>query len=175
MVMAPLSLSNVLTMLVALACLGSLAQQSRGDIVRLWKLAVPPSLAVAEALMLLAGMFEATLYHDAQWLIAALIGTIVGRMRGWSVPLLVDQTWRLVRLPPTFDAIVAAVCLIGVATVDFVSAALEEPIVAPDQVAAAAALFAGYIGGRAVALFLRAQRQPHVVLSDPPGTSVHGI
>lgn len=175
MVVAPLSLSNLLTLLMAIACLGSLAQQSRGEIVRLWKLAVPPTIAVGEALVLLASVFEATIVHDAEWLLAALAGAAAGRMRGWSLPLMVDQTWRLVRLQRTVDAIVAAFCLIVVSLIDFASAALEAPILPTDVTAALAALFAGYIGGRAVAIFIRAQRQPHVGLYDARGPSTHGV
>ena len=171
MVISPLSLANVLTVLVAVACLGSLAQQSRGDVVRLWRLAVPPSLAVAPALMLLAGVFDATLVHDAEWLAAGIVGAAIGRTRGWSVPMQVDQTWRLVRLPPTFDATMAAVGLVILSIVDFVSAALNDPFVAPDLVAAAAAFCAGYIGGRAVALAVRARREPHIGLENSHGTS----
>ena len=171
MVISPLSLANVLTVLVAFACLGSLAQQSRGDVVRLWRLAVPPSLAVAPALMLLAGVFDATLVHDAEWLVAGIVGAAIGRTRGWSVPMQVDQTWRLVRLPPTFDATMAAVGLVGLSIIDFVSAALNDPLVAPALVAAAAAFCAGYIGGRAVALAVRARREPHIGLENARGTS----
>ena len=171
MTVSPLSLANVLTVLVAFACLGSLAQQSRGDVVRLWRLAVPPSLAVAQALVLLAGVFDATLVHDAEWVAAAIVGAAIGRTRGWSVPMQVDQTWRLVRMPPTFDAIMAAVGLIILSIVDFVSAALADLFVAPDLVAAAAAFCAGYIGGRAVALAVRAGRQPHIGLNVSGETS----
>ena len=173
MTISPLSLANVLTVLVAFACLGSLAQQSRGDVVRLWRLAVPPSLAVAPALMLLAGVFDATLVHDAEWVAAAIVGAAIGRTRGWSVPMQVDQVWRLVRMPPTFDATMAAVGLVILSIVDFVSAALGNPYLAPDLVAAAAAFCAGYIGGRAVALAVRTRREPHVGLNDLREASTH--
>lgn len=83
----------------------------------------------------------------------------------------VDQTWRLVRLPPTFDATMAAVGLVGLSIIDFVSAALNDPLVAPALVAAAAAFCAGYIGGRAVALAVRARREPHIGLENARGTS----
>ena len=164
--MSPLSLSNVLTVLVAVACLWTIVPQARGGIVRVWRLAVPACLAAVEALVLLAGVFEATIYHDAEWLVAAAVGGVLGRMRGWSVPIEVDRARDLVRLKPSLDAHVAAMCLAVLAAIDFTSAALEDAVVPADWVAAAAAFFAAYIGFRALAIVVRAKRAPHVTLDS---------
>ena len=161
---APLSLSNVLTVFVAFACLHTIAPQSRGGVVKLWRLAVPACFAAVEALVLLAGVFDATFGHDAEWVVAALIGILLGRMRGWSMPVEVDRMWELVRLRPSLDGQAAALALIALSFIDFTSAALEQPIIACDHVAAGASLFAGYLGGRAVAIAVRAMRAPHVEL-----------
>ena len=80
---APISLSNVLTVAAAIACLWSIGTQSSGGVVKLWRLAIPPSLAAVIALMLLAGIVEATLIHDAEWALGLVLGGIVGRTRGW--------------------------------------------------------------------------------------------
>jgi hypothetical protein len=161
---APLSLSNVLTVMFAFACLHTIAPQSRGGVVKLWRLALPPCFAAVEALVLLAGVFDATFIHDAEWVVAAAIGAILGRMRGWSMTVEVDRMWELVRLKPSFDGQLAALALVGLSAIDFTSATLEEPIVACEHVAAGAALFAGYLGARALAIAVRAMRAPHVEL-----------
>ena len=47
---------------------------SGGGVMRLWRLAMPAAFATVVALMLLSGMFEATMQHDAEWVIALLLG-----------------------------------------------------------------------------------------------------
>jgi uncharacterized membrane protein YgdD (TMEM256/DUF423 family) len=69
-----------------------------------------------------------------------------------------------VRLRSSLDGQLAALALIVLAAVDFTSASLEYPIVACEHVAAGAALFAGYLSARALAIAVRAMRAPHVEL-----------
>ena len=164
MMIAPLSLSNVLTVLVALLCLWTMSPQAHGGVVRLWRLAIPACFAAVEALVLLAGVFDATFAHDAEWLAGLVLGAVIGRMRGWTMTVQVDQTWSLVRLPRTNDGRLAALALVALSAVDFTSAALEDPVIEPQYVAAAAALCAGYIGCRALSLIVRSIRAPHVEL-----------
>jgi hypothetical protein len=161
---APLSLSNVLTVFLAIGCLHTMAPQSRGGVVKLWRLALPPCFAAVQALVLLAGVFDATFAHDAEWVIAALAGALLGRMRGWTMPVEVDRMWELVRLKPSVDGQLAALALVGLSAVDFTSAALEDPVVACEHVAAGAAFFAGYLAARALGIAVRAMRAPHVEL-----------
>ncbi len=161
---APLSLSNVLTVLVALLCLWTMSPQAHGGVVRLWRLAIPACFAAVEALVLLAGVFDATFAHDAEWLAGLVLGAVIGRMRGWTMTVQVDQMWGLVRLPRTNDGRMAALALVALSAVDFISAALEDPVIEPQHVSAAAALCAGYIGCRALSLIVRSVRAPHVEL-----------
>ncbi len=161
---APLSLSNVLTVLVALLCLWTMSPQAHGGVLRLWRLAIPACFAAVEAMVLLAGVFDATFAHDAEWLAGLVLGAVIGRMRGWTMNVQVDQMWGLVRLPRTNDGRLAALALVALSAIDFVSAALEDPVIEPQHVAAAAALCAGYIGCRAVSLIVRSGRAPHVEL-----------
>jgi hypothetical protein len=171
---APLSLSNVLTVLLALACLWTIVPQARGDTVRLWRLAAPPGFATAQALVLLAGVFDATFAHDAEWVVAGLIGAALGRMRGWALPFDIDRGRGLLRLRPSIDAHLAAIGLVVLAATDFVSASLEDPIVPTYWVAAGAAFCAGYIGSRAVAMAVRLSRQNDITPSaaTPAETSL---
>src|SRR5262245_10668914 len=114
-----LSLSNLLTVILAVTCLSTMLPQARGNVVKIWRLAVPPALATVEALVLLASVFEADLWSDAEWLLAAVAGAAVGRMRGWSVPIEVDQLSNLLRQRRSPDATLAATALVLAALVDF--------------------------------------------------------
>jgi hypothetical protein len=173
---APLSLSNVLTVLLAIACLWTVVPQARGGRVRLWRMALPPALAIAQALVLLAGVFDATLVHDAEWLGAGLLGAFLGRMRGWNLAFDLDRTRRLISTPPSIDVHLAAIGLVVLAAIDFTSASLETPIMPTDIVASGAAFVAGYIACRALALAVRAARAMDAITrpssSTPAGTSL---
>lgn len=166
---SPLSLANVLTLFVAFFCLWTMSPQARGGVVRLWRLALPAAFAAVVALMLLSSMFDASLRHDAEWVIALLLGGIIGRTRGWTLSIEIDQRWGLVRLPRTADGLVVAAGVVGLALADFTSAALEDPLIEPVHIAAAAAFFAGFLACRALAIIVRATRAPHVGLNDATG------
>lgn len=161
---APLSLSNVTTVVFAAICLWTIASQARGHVVKLWRLAVPPCFATALAFMLLAGVFNATAINDAEWLVAAVVGGVVGRMRGWALAVEVDQRWDLLRQHRSSDGLMVAAVLLLLALIDFSSAAAQNPILEPQHVAAGAAFCAGYLGCRALAIAVRASRLPHVEL-----------
>jgi len=148
----PLSLSNVLTLFAALVCLWTMSPQASGGVWRLWRLAVPGAFAAIVSLMLLAGVFEATWQHDAEWLVALLLGGLIGRTRGWALPIEIDQTWGLVRLPRSVVGLLAAAGVVAMAVLDFMSAALEEVLVEPQHIAAGAALCTGFMGCRALAI-----------------------
>ncbi|TMJ31278.1 MAG: hypothetical protein E6G95_03705 [Alphaproteobacteria bacterium] len=163
---APLSLSNVLTTLCALMCLWTASPQAAGGVWRLWRLATPAAFATVVSLMLLAGVFESTWQHDAEWLAALLLGGLIGRMRGWTLPVEIDQTWGLVRLPRARDAVFMAIGVVAMAALDFLSAAVEEAVVEPQHIAAGSALFAGFLACRALAIIVRSSRAPHVRLHD---------
>jgi hypothetical protein len=165
---APLSLSNVLTVVVAFVCFWTMSPQARGGVVRLWRLAMPAAFAAVVALMLLAGVFQATLLHDAEWLAGLLLGAAIGRSRGWTLPVDIDQAQGLVRLPRTMDGMLMAGGVVATAVLDFLSAALDEAFVQPEHVAAAAALCAGFLGCRALAIIVRSSRAPHVGLHTRP-------
>lgn len=163
---SPLSLANVLTLFVAFFCLWTMSPQARGGVVRLWRLAMPAAFAAVVALMLLSSMFDASLLHDAEWVIALLLGGFIGRTRGWTLPIEIDQMWGLVRLPRARDGLVVAMGVVGLALTDFTSAALEDAVIEPVHVAAGSAFCAGFLACRALAIIVRATRAPHVGLHD---------
>src|SRR5262245_45216644 len=159
---APLSLSDVATVVFAVLCLITIAPQASGRVVKLWRLAVPPCFAAVQAFVLLASVFDANLQNDAEFLLAAMVGLLFGRMRGWSVLIEVDQRHELIRQQRTADGPLMAIALLLLALTDFVGAALLDPVIEPQHVAAGAALCAGYLGGRALAIAVRTTRLPHV-------------
>jgi len=163
---SPLSLANLLALLASFVCLWTVSPQARGGVVRLWRLAIPAMFASIVALMLLSSVFEATFLNDAEWVIAALLGGIIGRSFGWNLTVEIDQRFGLARLPRTVDGLVIAYSLVGLAALDFISSALEEVFIAPEHVAAGAAFCAGFLGCRALAIIVRATRAPHVGLHD---------
>jgi hypothetical protein len=163
---APLSLCNVLTLFAALVCLWTMSPQASGGVWRLWRLAVPGAFAAIVSLMLLASVFVATWQRDTEWLIALLLGGLIGRTRGWTLSIEIDQTWGLVRLPRAIDGLAAAAGVVAMAALDFMSAAMEEILVEPQHVAAGAALCAGFLICRALAIIVRSTRAPHVRLHD---------
>lgn len=155
---APLGLCNVLTVLCAFGSAWTLVPQARGALVRPWALAVPPALASVVAVVLLAGVFNATALNDGEWLAALVLGVIVGRARGWSLSANAVASRDTVRLRPAWDGMAAAALLVMTAIVDFISAAASQPIVAPIHVASMGALCAGFLGGRALAVLVRFNR-----------------
>jgi membrane protein CcdC involved in cytochrome C biogenesis len=161
---SPLSLSNVATVVFAVICLWTISSQARGNVVKLWRLAVPPSFAAVQAFVLLAGVFDATIVNDAEWLAAAIVGGVLGRMSGWTLAIEVDQRWDLVRQHRSPDALLMGAALVMLAVIDFASAAAQNAVIEPQHVAAGAAFCAGYLGCRAIAIAVRAGRLPHVEL-----------
>ncbi len=165
-VIAPFSLANALTVIMAALCFRAIRAQSYGGVVKLWRLAMPPCLAAAVALVLLAGVFDATTLHDCEWVAGGIIGGLLGRARGWLMPVEADQMWRLVRLQRSMDGVFAGFALLVWTLIDSIGAAMDEPVIEPQHVAAGAALCAGYLAFRALAMIVRAERAPHVQLHD---------
>jgi hypothetical protein len=105
-------------------------------------------------------VFQATWQHDAEWLAGLLLGGVAGRMRGWTLPVKIDQTRGLVNLPRAFDATIAAAGVVAMAALDFAGAALDSAIIEPQHVSAGSALFASFLACRALAIIVRSTRAP---------------
>ena len=164
MIVAPLSLSNVLTVVFAISCLSIMMAQARAGIVRTWRLAMPAVFAAVVAIVLLAGVFEATLAHDGEWLAGLALGGLIGHVCGRHLSVEIDRVWGLVRVSRTIDDVAAGAGLVLLSFVDFASAALRSPVIHPVHVAAAAALCAGFIGFRAIGIMARSSHATHVEL-----------
>ena len=164
MIDAPLGLTNILTVVLAVCCLWTTTAQTRASIIRLWRLSVPAVFAAVVALVLLAGVFDATLPHDGEWVAGLVLGSLIGRSRGHALAVEIDRVWGLVRLPSAADGVLAATGIVILSMVDFASAALQDPVTEPIHVAAAAAFCAGFIGCPAVAIMGRSSQSRHVEL-----------
>ena len=158
-----LSLANGLTLLFAALCLWTMALQSRGGATTLGRVALPGGFALMATLMLLAGVFEASILFDILWVVAFALGSMIGRIRGWMLSVQSNREAGLVSLPATVDGLVAALILAALSGIDFTSAILGEALIEPGYIAAASALCAGFLGYRMLVIALR------VVRPTPPG------
>lgn len=158
-----LSLANGLTLLFAALCLWTMALQSRGGVTTLGRVALPGGFAVLATLMLLAGVFEASILFDVLWVVAFAVGAMIGRIRGWMLSMQSNREAGLVSLPATVDGLAAALILTALSGIDFTSAMLGEALIEPGYIAAASALCAGFLGYRMLVIALR------VVRPTPPG------
>ena len=156
---APLSLSNLLTVIVAFACYLTAAKQARGSFALPWQLAAPGVFAAIVAFVLLAGVIAATWQNDLEWVIGLLVGALCGHLRGWRLKISIDDARSGVVLPPARDGQLAALAMVALAGIDFTSAYLRTPVIDPEHVAAAAAFLAGYLGCRALAIAARAEQR----------------
>jgi len=163
---SPLSLANGLTLLFGLLCFWTMASQSRGGVTTLGRVALPGCFAVVPALMLLAGVFETSLIHDVMWLVALVVGSVLGRIRGWMLEMRTNKESGLISLPRTIDGLVVAACLLALTTIDFASSALGEVLVEPAYIAAGGALCAGFLGYRVLVIALRVVRPTRGGLSS---------
>lgn len=160
----PITLVDVAGIAMAAACVKSTVPDVLAAPRKLWRLGLPPLLGIGVSLLILAGAVV-SFEHDATWMATALGGAIVGLLRGRRIVIKTDQVWGTVRMPAVHDTAIAAFCIFVIASVDGLSG-LFKPGILPRHayMAAASALFAGYLAGRAWSLMRRAVRLPHTEL-----------
>jgi hypothetical protein len=143
-------------LIFAITCLTMVLNQRSDRVQRISRLLVPPALAVVVALILLSSVFDAGWVNDALWLGGAIVGFVLGRMRGRTLPMELLPAPGSVRVPQTADHLAAAFALAAVAATDFTSATLREALLEPPLVATGAALCAGFLAGRFLMIAVRA-------------------
>jgi hypothetical protein len=160
----PINLVDVAGIIMAAVCVKSTVPDVQAAPRKLWRLGLPPLLGIGVSLLILAGAVV-TFEHDATWMATALAGAVVGLLRGRRIVVETDQVWGTVRMPVVYDTVVAAFCILAIASADGLSG-LFAPGTFPRHahMAAASALFAGYLAGRAWSLMRRAVRLPHTEL-----------
>jgi hypothetical protein len=160
----PITLVDVAGIIMAAVCVKTTVPDVQAAPRKLWRLGLTPLLGIGVSLLILASAVV-SFEHDATWMATALAGAIVGLLRGRQIVVETDQVWGTVRMPVVYDTVVAAFCILAIASVDGLSG-LFEPGTFPRHahMAAASALFAGYLAGRAWSLIRRAVRLPHTEL-----------
>lgn len=160
----PITLVDVAGIIMAAVCVRTTVPDVQAAPRKLWRLGLPPLLGIGVLLLILAGAVV-TFEHDATWMATALAGAVVGLLRGRRIVVETDQVWGTVRMPVVYDTVVAAFCILAIASVDGLSG-LFTPGTFPRHahMAAASALFAGYLAGRAWSLMRRAVQLPHTEL-----------
>jgi hypothetical protein len=160
----PITLVDVAGIIMAAVCVKTTVPDVQAAPRKLWRLGLPPLLGIGVSLLILAGAVV-TFEHDATWMATALAGAVVGLLRGRRIVVETDQVWGTVRMPVVYDTVVAAFCILAIASVDGLSG-LFTPGTLPRHahMAAASALFAGYLAGRAWSLMRRAVQLPHTEL-----------
>jgi hypothetical protein len=160
----PVTLVDIASIAIAVGCLRSTWPDLRGAPRKLYLLGLPPLLGIVVALVILAESVV-TFEHDAIWMATALAGGLVGLWRGRQISVQIDQVWGVVRTAPVRDTVIAAAAILAVAVLDGISG-LFQPGTMPRHAyfAAASALFAGYLVGRAYSVVWRAMRSPHTEL-----------
>lgn len=158
----PISLVDIVSVVMAGACVNTTLPDMNGKPRKLWRLGLPPLLGSGVSLLILAGAVV-SFQHDATWMATALCGLLVGWVRGRYVAVETDQVWGTMRMPPHFDTVTAAALIFLIALGDALSG-LFAPGILPRHayMAAGCALFAGYLAGRAWVVVRRAMRSPHV-------------
>ena len=139
----PITLVDVAGIIMAAVCVRSTVPDIQAAPRKLWRLGLPPLLGIGVSLLILAG-------------------AVVGLLRGRQITVQTDQVWGTVRTPVVYDTGIAAFCIFAIASLDGLSG-LFSPGTFPRHahMAAASALFAGYLAGRAWSLMRRAVRSPH--------------
>ena len=160
----PINLVDIAGIIMAAVCVKSTVPDVQAAPRKLWRVGLPPLLGIGVSLLILAGAVV-TFEHDATWMATALAGAVVGLLRGRRIVIETDQVWGTVRMPVVYDTVVAAFCIFAIASVDGLSG-LFAPGTFPRHahMAAASALFAGYLAGRAWSLMRRAVQLPHTEL-----------
>lgn len=164
----------IVTDLAAVLLAGGATGCALGDLDRaprrLWRLGVPPLLALPASLLTHANALDNVSLH-LSWLSLAAVGWTLGAPRGRCIAVETDQVWGTVRTARSGDAAAAAALLLVVAALDALASWLSPGVAAAlPALRLGGAVAAGYLGGRAWTLVLGAARTSHTALgvADAP-------
>lgn len=153
-----LALAHLLGILLAVFALLSVRFEGTRRSVRPWRLFVPTILVLLCSLALL-GDFNAR--GKEVWLIGFLLGIPFGVARAFWLRLRTDHAARLVRMSPVRDGFFVAVTATALAAIEL-AMTLGRGGGNKAMFAAAVALCAGYLGGRAAITRMRAVTAVHL-------------
>lgn len=159
-----ITLVDIAGAVIAVACVQSALSDARGTPCKLWRLGLPPLLGSFASILILARAVV-SFEHDAMWIVTALCGVLAGWWRGRQIVIETDQIWGVVRIQRVLDSLIAALIILAIVLVDGVADLFPAgTLLRHAHFAAASALCAGYLAGRAWSLIGRAVRSPHVEL-----------
>jgi hypothetical protein len=145
--------------LLAIAGLWAIRFELKRDAVPKWRFFLPAALILLCSLALLGGLSSR---GRGIWLIALIVGVPSGSVRAVWLLMRADQAARLVRLSPVRDGVVAAFAAVAFAMIDAgVVFRVAEGAAPSPLFAAAVALCAGYLSGRAIVIRSRSESAQH--------------
>lgn len=158
--------------LAALGAMLSAVPEGRRQVIRTWRLLVPPGLAAVAAFVEVIYPSLSQLYQPEMWQLAVIAG-VVGLVRGQFMAMEVDQVWNVLRLRGVPDGLGATIALVLLALVGAVEAYLIGSTRDPEspgiriliEIGMTAA--AGYLIGRAATGWFRIPHVPHQELVEP--------
>lgn len=153
-----LTLAHLLGILLAVIALLAVRFESTRRSVRAWRLFAPALLVLLCSLALLG---DPNARGKEAWVIGLVLGTPFGVARAFWLRLRADHAARLVRLSPVRDAFFVTATAAVLAAIELVRA-LSTGGENKAIFAAAVALCAGYLGGRAVITRMRAGTAVHL-------------
>ncbi|MDI1286308.1 MAG: hypothetical protein PSV46_18120 [Reyranella sp.] len=160
---------------IILAALGAMfvaVPEGRQQVIRTWRLLVPPGLAAVAAFVEVIYPSLRELDQPAMWQFAVIAG-VVGLVRGQFMAMEVDQIWNVLRLRSLPDALWATIALVLLALVGAVEAYLVGTTRDPEspgiriliEIGMTAA--AAFLIGRAGTAWFRIPHVPHHELVEP--------
>jgi hypothetical protein len=154
---------SMLMMAAALGCFYLTVREARGRSVPRSRLFTLPLLAILVALILLLRE-QAANQASLLWAGSLIGGLLGGALRGSKIPMRVDHMWNIIRLRRNAEGLCVAGALVLAAGLDIAAPIIANSASYREVVAAAAALCAGLLSGRALAVMLRFSRAPQVHL-----------
>jgi hypothetical protein len=155
---------NILHLVIlvsAVACVAFSVREAAGRSITAVRLFMPPILAGFTAVVLLL-MVASEPMALLIWLAALILGSIVGAVRGATMVVHVDQVWSKVRMPNGRHAFWITFALALAVALEIAIAVWGEGILPNRAIPSAlAALCAGLLAGRAVAVVIRVPYAPN--------------
>jgi len=155
MTIPPFSLSNIVTVLLALACTLIVLHQRRTHRVNVALTGALAVAAVIVALLLLTEELNPTPYRDAMWLGGLVLGFAAGRFRARRLAVEFRPGAHLAAGSFSADRLAVSALLLAAAGLDLVFVLQRQPLVPMIYLATAAALGAGYHAGWCYAVIAR--------------------
>lgn len=158
--------------LAALGAMLSAVPEGRRQVIRPWRLLVPPVLAAAAAFVEVVYPSLRELDQPEMWELAVIAG-VVGLARGQFMAIEVDQVWNVIRLRGMPSGLWVCIALVLLALVGAAEAYLIGPIRDPESpgirilIEIGMTMAAGFLIGRAGTAWFRIPHVPHNELVEP--------